>query len=271
MLRGAISTCPNDTYAFAALLEGRVAGPDVLWELDDVEALNRGLAEDRYDFAKASFHAALGLSDRFAVLPVGAALGHGVGPLLLKARPDLPDRPGPGARVLCPGSATTASLLYRMFVPGGPEPGQVLFSAIQPALCAGRADYGVVIHEGRFTYAAQGLHLAADLGTLWEDETGAPLPLGGILARRDLPDPEGLVAAIRASLAAAHADPASALPCMRSHAQELDDRVLWQHVELYVNDRTMDLGDEGRRALMILAEKARAVGIAVPRADIVMR
>jgi 5,8-dihydroxy-2-naphthoate synthase len=258
-LRVGISTCPNDTFAFAALLEGRVEAPAMEFLLDDVEALNEGLLEERFDVAKASFHAALHLARDYCVLPVGSALGHGVGPLLLKSVAELPDLPRAEDRVLCPGEWTTATLLYRLFGGGESEPEQVVFSEIMPAIVRGEAEYGVVIHEGRFTYAEQGLDMALDLGVEWENMTSHPLPLGGILARRSLGEARILeiIDAIRASLQMSLTDPDSALPAMRLHAQEFDDEVLREHVRLYVNDTTMDLGSAGRRSLQMLEESAR--------------
>ncbi len=262
-LQVGISTCPNDTFAFAALLDGRVQGPAMEFQLDDVEALNEALLEGRLDVAKASFHAALHLSDRYCVLPVGAALGYGVGPLLLKADAALPDVPRGEDRVLCPGQWTTATLLYRLLLEGAPEPEQVVFSEIMPAIARGEAEYGVVIHEGRFTYATQGLEMAVDLGARWEVEMSTALPLGGILARRDLGEARlaEIKTAIHRSLEIALADPDSALPAMRLHAQEFDDEVLREHVRLYVNDTTLDLGGEGRRALQVLEKVAREAGL----------
>lgn len=262
-LRVGISTCPNDTFAFAALLEGRIEAPPMDFRLEDVEALNEGLMEGRFDVAKASFHAALHLAADYCVLPVGSALGHGVGPLLLKASADLPDLPRAEDRVLCPGEWTTATLLYRLFGGGASEPEQVVFSEIMPALVRGEAEYGVVIHEGRFTYGEHGLLCALDLGSRWETETSAPLPLGGILARRSLGQQAlaEISAAIRASVEVARADPGSALPAMRRYAQEFDDDVLREHVRLYVNETTLDLGDEGRSALEVLEKTARDAGL----------
>lgn len=256
-----ISTCPNDTYAFAALIEGRVDSPPMRFFLGDVEELNRKLSRGELDVGKASFHAAMHLDGEYVVLPVGAALGYGVGPLLLSAQPGKP-LPKNGDRVLCPGEWTTATLLYRLYFPDSPEPEQTVFSGIMPALERGEADFGVVIHEGRFTYADHGLHRVEDLGELWERETGLPLPLGGILARRSLGEEthREIADAIRRSLAAARRDPASALPQMQKHARELSPDVLWKHVELYVNSSTHDLGDEGKRALDRLFEKSSEAG-----------
>ncbi len=260
-LRIGISTCPNDTFSFAALVEGRVEAPELEWTLDDVEALNAMLFARSLDIGKASFHAALALDADYEILPVGAALGYGVGPLLLAARADAgwPDRT---SRVLAPGRWTTAALLYRLFVRDGASPEHCVFSEIMPALERGEADYGVVIHEGRFTFADHGLFSVADLGELWEADTGAPLPLGGILARRALGRStiDTVTRAIRASLEFALADPESAVPLMSRHAQECSREVLDQHVRLYVNDATLDLGVEGRRALRLLRERARVAG-----------
>lgn len=254
-----LSTCPNDTFTFAALLEGRseTYGLSFEAELCDVEELNQRLAAGEFDLAKGSFAAALDLSGDLGVLPSGSAIGFGNGPLLLAREPR--DAPRAGDRVLCPGTKTTATLLYRTFYPDGPEPEQVVFDEIMPALEAGEADLGVCIHEGRFTFADRGLHRVCDLGERWQEATGAPLPLGGILARKSLPT--GILrraqAAVAASLDVARSDPDSARPCMRLHAQELDDGVIQAHVDLYVNDWTRDLGPEGRTALEALAKHSQ--------------
>ena len=191
-----ISTCPNDTFAFHGILEGKVnlRGLDFRIDLLDVEELNRRLFAGDFDVAKASFHAALRLRGTLGVLPVGSALGFGVGPLLLAARPNthprdpVPQRRGGSrlARVLCPGAHTTATLLYELFHAAEGAVEQVVFSDIMPALAAGAADFGVCIHEGRFTWRAHGLALVEDLGALWEAATAAPLPLGGIFAQHAL-------------------------------------------------------------------------------------
>ena len=273
-LRLGISPCPNDTFAFSGIL-AQVGGGERLSPLDfelrllDVQALNEALARGEFDVAKASFFAALHLREEFGVLPVGAALGFGVGPLLLAASPERARRlPRAGDRVLCPGAWTTATLLYKLHVPGGPEPGHAVFSEIMPALESGAADYGVVIHEGRFTYEARGLHLVQDLGQAYEQRTGMPVPLGGILARKDLGSErlEQVIAAIRRSLQAARRHPETALPMMAQHAQEFSQEVLWEHVRLYVNNATLDLGPQGRQALCVLGEEALRAH-AIPEGD----
>jgi len=263
-VRLGISTCPNDTFAFHGLLTRAVdwRGLDFQVELLDIEELNTRMRADELDVCKVSFAAALAMADDVVVLSSGAALGFGVGPLLLAAaagtRPESPRQ-----LTVCPGAQTTAALLFEVFHPRTTRVEQVVFSEIMPRLEAGTADFGVCIHEGRFTWQARGLHLVEDLGTRWEMETGCPLPLGGIVAARRLP--ADVVArvqqVIRDSLRLAVAHPDAALPTMRAHAQEFDDRVLRQHVELYVNDWTLDLGAEGRRALEALSARAAAAGL----------
>jgi len=256
-----LSTCPNDTFLFHGLLTGQVdrRGLDLTFELLDIEELNASLAAGRFDVAKGSFALALQHTDALGVLPTGSALGFGNGPLLLAARSGT--SPTAGARVLCPGAHTTAHLLYRLFHGVG-DVEHVLFSDVMPALEQGAADFGVCIHEGRFTYAERGLTCVEDLGARWEDETRSPLPLGGLFARRELPDDtlRTLQAVIADSLAAGQADPRGTLPTLSKYAQELSDEVLFQHVELYVNEHTRDLGTVGESALNTLASRARAVG-----------
>lgn len=267
-IRLGISTCPNDTFAFHALMHGLVdcRGIDYQVELLDIQELNNRLFLGNFDVAKASFHAALLLSDRMWVLPSGSALGFGVGPLLLAAEPG--QVPCSATQLtLCPGEHTTASLLFSLFYSETTRVQQVVFSEIMPSLAQSHADFGVCIHEGRFTWREQGLFLVEDLGLRWERETGAPLPLGGILAAKSISSGtlHKVQQAIRQSLEFAQANPTAALPTMRKYAQELDDHVLMQHVDLYVNDWTVDLGDVGASALRQLSLQAKAVGVIDPK------
>jgi 1,4-dihydroxy-6-naphthoate synthase len=263
-IRLGISTCPNDTFAFHALMHRLVdwRGLDFQIELLDIQQLNDRLFAGDFDIAKASFHAALRLADSCVVLPSGSALGFGVGPLLLAARPG--ERPrGADQVTLCPGEHTTAALLFQLFYGNTAAVRHVVFSEIMPALQQGRADFGVCIHEGRFTWQQQGLSLVEDLGTRWEQETGCPLPLGGIIARRNLPSQwiADAQAAISDSIAFALSHREAPLETMRKYAQEFNDAVLMQHVDLYVNPWTQDLGDRGAAALEALATRACRIGL----------
>lgn len=244
---------------FHAILERRIdpLGLEFDITLCDIQELNLGMQAERYDFCKASSVAALRAAESYELCASGAALGYGVGPLLLRRRdaPPLEE----GARVLCPGESTTANALFRHFYPEGKDVSQVVFSDIMPALRDGRADYGVVIHEGRFTYASFGLECVADLGTLWEERYTMPLPLGCVVANRRVPADirQRFAEVTRASVEYAYANRPETLATMRRYAQELDDNALWAHVELYVNQWSVDLGERGRQAFDRLKEALR--------------
>lgn len=263
-IRLGISTCPNDTFAFHALMEGKVDREGLEFEIEllDIQQLNDQLFEGRFDVAKCSFHAALLLSDSMLVLPSGSALGFGVGPLLLAARGN--ESPTSSSqRTLCPGEHTTATLLFKLFYADSTKIEQVVFSDIMPRLKDATAEFGVCIHEGRFTWEQEGLSLVEDLGIRWETETKCPLPLGGLVASRGLSFEtlRSVQRVIRSSLEYSLARPAEALPTMRRYAQEFDDSVLTKHVELYVNEWTIELGEVGARALRMLNTKAKEVGL----------
>jgi 1,4-dihydroxy-6-naphthoate synthase len=263
-IRLGISTCPNDTFAFHALMNRCVdwRGIDFQIELLDIQQLNDRLFRGELDVAKASFHAALLLADKMWVLPSGSALGFGVGPLLLAAKDN--DVPRDSSQLtVCPGKHTTASLLFQLFYPGTTRVEQDRFSEIMPRLKSRSADFGVCIHEGRFTWQSEDLFLVEDLGERWENETRSPLPLGGILAKRSL-NAETLQvvqSVIFDSLQYAHSHREETMSTMRRYAQEFDDSVLVQHVDLYVNDWTLDLGVVGQESLDALSQRARQVGI----------
>lgn len=261
-LRLGLSTCPNDTFAFHAILERRIdlRGLEFDADLLDVQQLNDGLFAGRYDVSKASFYAALLLAGDYGVVRAGSALGFGVGPLLVAARPDA--RPDTAGRVLCPGATTTATLLYRCLHPGQGEIDHAVFSDIGAALRRGDADLGVLIHEGRLTYRRDGLVLVEDLGASFERLAQAPVPLGGILARLTLPEDviERFTAVLRDSIAYAWAHKDDVLVTIRRHAQEIGEDVIWPYVDLYVTDHTVDLGDDGAAALQTLERTAVAAG-----------
>ena len=261
------SPCPNDTFIFHALTHGLVpsAGCRVRERLEDVETLNRLALAGVLDLTKISYHALGHLRGRYALLRSGGALGRGCGPLVIAVQPTtMPALRG--KRIAIPGTLTTANLLLQLY---GEDYGVVApmpFDRIMPALQAGEAEAGVIIHESRFTYLAQGFHAVLDLGAWWETETGLPIPLGGILARRDLGPAtmRTIDAAIRASLDHARHHPAAARSYIRAHAQELDDAVIDAHIALYVNDFSLDLGDEGLRAVETLLARAEARGLIPP-------
>lgn len=250
-IRIAISTCPNDTFAFHAILNRKIdlRGLDFEFDLLDISELNRRLLSQQYDVVKASFHAALTVAADYWVLPSGSALGFGNGPLLLASK-EATQPDSQKQLTLCPGEHTTATLLFRFFH-DNTQIEQVVFSEIMPRLQQQRADFGVCIHEGRFTYRDSGLFLVEDLGTRWEQETECPLPLGGILARKDLGDTTTaqIQAVVRDSIQYGMANREETKATMQRYAQELNDDVLFQHVDLYVNQWTLDLGAEGQQAI----------------------
>lgn len=264
------SPCPNDTFMFHALVHGGVPGVTVAPWLADIEALNvRAIAgPESLPITKLSVHALAHVSERYTVLAAGAALGRGCGPLLV-TRPELVadgvTRLGQ-MRVAIPGRYTTAQLLLRALLPAPRELVSMTFSAILPAVASGQVDAGLIIHESRFTYADHGLVQLADLGALWEAETGLPLPLGVIAAQRA--QGEALLGrvedGIRQSLAAAWANPRASAEYVRMHAQEMDPEVCRQHIALYVNDFSLDLGAEGRAAIDALLLRGRAAGLLPP-------
>ncbi len=264
-IRLAISTCPNDTFAFYGILEQRVDLRGLQFEVSllDIEQLNRQTLSGQFDVAKVSFHAALRLCDTHVVLPSGSALGFGVGPLLLASQSNTHPASASKQCVLCPGELTTATLLYKLFYGGCGKLEQVVFSEIMPRLINRTADFGVCIHEGRFTWQQQGLSLVKDLGTRWERETNCPLPLGGIVARKNLGNEvlHTVQAVIHDSICLALQEPKHALPTMRHYAQEFDDDVLMKHVELYVNHWTKELGSVGQQALDELSRRAVQCGL----------
>ncbi|MCK6448034.1 MAG: DUF952 domain-containing protein [Planctomycetes bacterium] len=260
-----LSTCPNDTFLFHGLLTGRVDphGFEFEFVLADVEELNARLARRELRVGKASFAAALALAEQLCVLPVGAALGFGVGPVLLGRRGARLEDGRLTGRVLAPGAGTTANLLLHHFHPNEGQIEQRVFSEIVRALERGEADFGACIHEARFTWRERGLELVQDLGLHWERETHLPLPLGGIVAEKSLGAARlsRLASALRDSLEYGFAHRDEALGTMRAHAQELDDDVLWKHVELYVNAETFALSPRGAEALRRLGELRREAGL----------
>jgi 1,4-dihydroxy-6-naphthoate synthase len=237
---------------FHAILKRRIdlRGFEFDVELLDVQELNAALETERFDFSKASTVAAITASESYEIIPAGSAVGYGVGPLLLSRPGAMPVASG-RARILLPGELTTAAMLFKRFFPESREISYAIFSEIMPALQAARADYGVVIHEGRFTYQEKGLQLEADLGALWEHEYQVPLPLGCIVSRRavDRERQQLFTELLRDSIRYAYENRDEVLVTMRHFAQELSDGVIWAHVDLYVNEWSVDLGATGMEAM----------------------
>jgi len=262
------SPCPNDTYIFHALVHGLIQVPFLLQErLEDVETLNRLVLAGELDVSKISYHLFGHVRDAYCLLRAGGALGRGCGPLLVAANrvslAELRNEP-----IAVPGEFTTACLLLRLFDPGLSRLVFMPFHRIMESVSRGEVAAGVIIHESRFTYEELGLVKLLDLGEWWEETTGAPIPLGGIVARRSL-GRETIAALDRglaASVAHARANPAASLDYIRHHAQELSDEVCAAHINLYVNEFSLDLGEEGVRAVEVLLERAAAAGV-IPRSS----
>ncbi|MFJ9587263.1 1,4-dihydroxy-6-naphthoate synthase [Streptomyces acidicola] len=262
----AYSPCPNDTFVFDAWAHGRVPGAPALdVTFADIDITN-GMAErGEFDVLKVSYAVLPYVLDEWALLPCGGALGRGCGPLVLtrEAGVDLA-----GRTVAVPSEKSTAYLLFRLWaadtVPGGVGKIVVMpFHEIMPAVRDGKVDAGLVIHEARFTYQNYGLHKLADMGEHWERTTGLPIPLGAIIAKRSLGTRtlRLLAETLRTSVRAAWDDPEASRPYVLEHAQEMDPAVADQHIGLYVNEFTADLGDDGYAAVRGLLTRAAAEGL----------
>lgn len=264
------SPCPNDTFIFHALSAGLVRAPGMEFDitLADVERLNQAAAAHTPDLCKVSVAAAAGVLDEYRILRAGGALGRGVGPVLvcggglgLEDLEDLDGKP-----VAIPGSRTTAALIFGLLCRErgiAPIVTEMVYDEVMPAVESGRCAAGVVIHEGRFTYAERGLALLTDLGAWWEEERGLPIPLGCIVMRRSLGLESARAAnqAIRDSLLYARLHPEASAQYVRSHAQELDEGVIARHIATFVTEASLDLGPEGEAAsLALLAEARRVAG-----------
>ncbi len=263
----AFSPCPNDTFVFHALVHGLVPGApafDVTYA--DIDITNHlALRPDGPDILKISYAALPYVLDRYTLLPCGGALGRGCGPLVLTRAADASPAMLSGKRVAVPSERSTAYLLFRLWaaqqIPGGlPEIVVMPFHEIMPAVRDGRIDAGLVIHEARFTYRTYGLHMLADMGSWWEADTGLPIPLGAIIAKRSL-DLAPIESWIRASVEYAWAHPDASREYVLQHAQEMDPKVAQAHIELYVNRFSADLGVEGYQAVRALLGRAAEEGL----------
>ena len=242
----AYSTCPNDTFVFCQLAKQ----DDIEVHLHDVETLNRMAFEEQFDITKLSFHAWILVQEKYQLLNVGAALGRGCGPLVIR-RSDAPVALSEESVIAVPGEYTTAHLLLRLWNPKLKNRVFMPFDQIMDAVATGKADAGVVIHEGRFVFEEQGFQCLADLGDWWEGETGLPIPLGCIAAKKSL-GAERIAefeARLKLSIQTAFDDPDSTTDYVKQHAQELANVITREHIKTYVNDFTLDLGAEGRAAI----------------------
>jgi 1,4-dihydroxy-6-naphthoate synthase len=256
------SPCPNDTFIFDAWVNGRLGHemqpqPQLL----DVETLNLKAINAELPVTKLSFAAYAHVTEHYQILSSGAALGNNCGPLVIYRQ--LPDFSDPASvKVAIPGRRTTANLLFSIFYPDMVNKTEMVFSEIEDAVLNGHADLGLIIHENRFTYAAKGLHKLADLGELWESKFAMPIPLGCIAVLRSLPEiqKKQIGRAIRESVAWAFAHPDDSKEYVRLHAQEMSETVQQQHISLYVNRFSLDLGAVGRAAVRKLFEEGLRAG-----------
>jgi len=260
------SPCPNDTFIFYALLNDRTdsRGYGFKPRIEDVETLNNLALKQTLDITKVSCHVYHHVSDHYTFLSSGGAFGRGCGPLII-ARNQLTKKELTGKKIAIPGEMTTAFLLLKLFFQSETgsqtfDPVPMIFHEIPGAVKDGRVDAGLIIHESRFTYHSLGLSKIIDLGEWWETETGLPIPLGGIIARKSLGAViQTMQDLIRESIIYSKAHTQEALPFIRQYSRELSDEVIKSHINLYVNDYSLDMGEEGRAALTELIERAKFV------------
>jgi 1,4-dihydroxy-6-naphthoate synthase len=261
------SPCPNDTFIFDALIHHKIDTEGLEFDVvfDDVETLNKKALQGELDITKLSFHAFAHVSDKYVLLDAGSALGFGVGPLLISKKAYTPEevKSQPSLSVGIPGNYTTANFLLGIAFPELQHKKELVFSAIEESLLNQELDLGVIIHENRFTYAQKGLHKIMDLGDYWEQQTGMPIPLGGIMMKRniDVETQRTVNRLIRKSVEFAFENPEASNDFVRQHAQELDESVRKQHIDLYVNKYSVDLGDLGKKAIRVLFEKGQSAGL----------
>lgn len=263
------SPCPNDCFMFDAIVNKHIdtEGLDFEVQMMDVEALNNAAFSGVIDVTKLSYHAYAYCNENYVLLDAGSALGRNCGPLLISKREISQEEVAAGKlRIAIPGKFTTANFLLGLAFPAATDKTPMIFSAIEQSVLDGSFDAGLIIHENRFTYEAKGLKKIIDLGEFWESTTGAPIPLGGIVIKRSLPEEvkQKMNRILRKSVEYAFANRSVSLPFVREHAQEMSEDVMYKHIDLYVNDFSASLGEEGRRAVELLFEKAKASGIVPP-------
>lgn len=262
------SPCPNDTFIFDALIHHKIDTEGLEFEVffDDVETLNQKALNGVLDISKLSFHAFAHVAEKYALLDSGSALGFGVGPLLICKDERFLDPENLGKlnpTIAIPGVLTTANFLLGIAYPNLQNKVLKVFSDIENSLLTGEIDLGLIIHENRFTYAEKGLKKIVDLGSFWENLTGCAIPLGGIVINRniELEVQHKVNRVLRRSVEFAFANPKSGLDFIRAHAQEMEESVMYKHIELYVNEYSLDLGNEGSKAIDILFKMATEKGL----------
>jgi 1,4-dihydroxy-6-naphthoate synthase len=253
------SPCPNDTFIFDALVNNKIdtKGFSFDAQLEDVETLNNWALQGKLMVTKLSFAVYLKVKEQYELLNSGSALGRGCGPLLI-AKKHIAAEDIPHLRIAIPGEHTTANLLFSIAYPEAKNKQVMLFSEIENAVLNGTVDAGVIIHENRFTYQQKGLVKLMDMGEYWEKTTGSPIPLGGIFIRKDVPADIRLQVdqLIHDSLEHAYIEYPKLSDYVKAHAQEMEEQVMRQHIDLYVNDFSLDLGQEGKAAVDRLMQAA---------------
>jgi len=267
-LKLGFSPCPNDTFIFDALIHHKIDTEGLEFEVyfDDVETLNQKSLAAELDITKLSFHAYAYVHEKYVLLDAGSALGFGVGPLLICKNQEIASNLDPELRVGIPGVYTTANFLLGIAYPQLGNKKVLVFSDIESSLIDDTIDIGLIIHENRFTYQEKGLHKIMDLGSYWETLTGCAIPLGGIVVNRslDIETQHKVNRLIRKSVEYAFENPKSGLEFIKSHAQEMSEEVMYKHIDLYVNDYSIDLGSEGRKAIDVMFKMAEEKGIITP-------
>lgn len=261
------SPCPNDTFVFDAMVHGRIdtEGLEFEYSLADIEELNKRAFASQVDITKISYHAYAYAAKNYIILNSGSALGFGNGPLVISKRL-MHGSEIENARIAIPGKYTTANLLFSIAWPRALHKAEYLFSDIEKTVLEEKADAGLLIHETRFTYHLRGLHKIADLGEFWEETTGHPIPLGAIVINRKIPADVArkVERIIRRSLDYAYSDSLASFDFVRENAREMDCTVMNSHIKLYVNNYTLDLGEEGRNAVTGLYRIATEKGVIPP-------
>lgn len=264
------SPCPNDTFIFDAMVHHKIDTEGLTFDviMEDVEALNQRAFQQELDITKLSYHALAHLVDSYALLDAGSALGNGVGPLLVTKNEVIKNQMST-AKIAIPGKYTTANFLFSLAYPESKNKVELIFSDIEGAILRGEVDAGVIIHENRFTYHERGLYKIMDLGEYWESTTGMPIPLGGIVANRRLPQElqEKINRIMARSVQYAFENPHSSYEYVAAHAQEMDESVRQKHIQLYVNNYTKELSNEGRAAIEYLFKTALDKKIIPPYAS----